>query len=58
MLNIRKIHMNDHLMGRTGVYVCEISLATLTFGGSDSPIWGLVGGVPLQDSTQPGRTTW
>jgi aryl-alcohol dehydrogenase-like predicted oxidoreductase len=45
-------------MGRTGVYVSEILLGTITFGGSDSPIWGPVGGLLPADSTHHGRATW
>jgi aryl-alcohol dehydrogenase-like predicted oxidoreductase len=33
------------LLGNTGVYVSEISLGAMTFGGSQHPIWGTLGGL-------------
>ncbi|GGL00934.1 aldo/keto reductase [Sphaerisporangium melleum] len=37
-------------LGRTGVYVSELCLGTMSFGGPDHPVWGAVGGLGLQDS--------
>jgi aryl-alcohol dehydrogenase-like predicted oxidoreductase len=33
------------LLGRTGVWVSEISLGTMTFGGADHPVYGPLGGL-------------
>ncbi|MEV4626514.1 aldo/keto reductase [Micromonospora sp. NPDC049523] len=41
--------MKYRLMGRTGLYVSEISLGAMTFGGS-GPIWDMVGGLGVADS--------
>jgi len=34
--------MRNHALGRTGLYVSELCLGTMTFGGSDG-IWGQIG---------------
>ncbi|MFK3981645.1 aldo/keto reductase [Micromonospora sp. NPDC050397] len=41
--------MKYRLMGRTGLYVSEVSLGAMTFGGS-GPVWDMVGGLGLADS--------
>ncbi|MEU5564911.1 aldo/keto reductase [Micromonospora musae] len=35
--------MKYRLLGRTGVWVSEISLGTMTFGGATHPVWGALG---------------
>ncbi|MFF0366779.1 MULTISPECIES: aldo/keto reductase [unclassified Micromonospora] len=42
--------MKYRLLGNTGVYVSEISLGTMTFGGSGHPIWGGLGALALPDA--------
>ncbi|MBM0232227.1 aldo/keto reductase [Micromonospora sp. STR1_7] len=42
--------MKYRLLGTTGVYVSEISLGTMTFGGSGQPVWGSLGALPLSDA--------
>ncbi|GIF97037.1 aldo/keto reductase [Catellatospora citrea] len=37
--------MKYRLLGRTGVWVSEISLGTMTFGGADHPVYGPLGGL-------------
>lgn len=37
--------MNYRLLGRTGVWVSEISLGAMTFGGADHPVYGPLGGL-------------
>ncbi|MEK8108480.1 aldo/keto reductase [Micromonospora sp. M12] len=39
--------MKYRLLGSTGVYVSEISLGAMTFGGSGHPLWGTLGGLAL-----------
>ena len=35
--------MRNHSLGRTGLYVSELCLGTMTFGGSEEGIWGKIG---------------
>ncbi|RLP92501.1 aldo/keto reductase [Micromonospora sp. CV4] len=42
--------MKYRLLGNTGVYVSEISLGTMTFGGSGHPIWSTLGALALPDA--------
>jgi len=35
--------MRHHPLGRTGLYVSELCLGTMTFGGTDEGIWGKIG---------------
>jgi aryl-alcohol dehydrogenase-like predicted oxidoreductase len=38
-------------LGRTGLWVSEISLGAMTFGGaSDDPVWGAVGALRIEES--------
>ncbi len=37
--------MKYRTLGSTGVYVSEISLGAMSFGGADDPIFGTVGGL-------------
>ncbi|QUQ62772.1 aldo/keto reductase [Kutzneria sp. CA-103260] len=37
--------MKYRLLGRTGVWVSEISLGTMTFGGAGHPVYGAMGGL-------------
>ncbi|GIH16985.1 aldo/keto reductase [Rugosimonospora africana] len=41
--------MKYRLLGRTGVWVSELSLGAMTFGGADHPLWGGIGGLGQQD---------
>ncbi|MBF9134324.1 aldo/keto reductase [Plantactinospora sp. S1510] len=41
--------MKYRLLGRTGVWVSEISLGAMTFGGKDHPIFGQLGGLQRDD---------
>ncbi|WP_410819979.1 aldo/keto reductase [Micromonospora sp. 050-3] len=41
--------MKYRLLGTTGVYVSEISLGAMTFGGSGHPLWGTLGGLALPE---------
>jgi aryl-alcohol dehydrogenase-like predicted oxidoreductase len=44
-----KIDMRYHLLGRTGLFVSELCLGTMTFGGSDG-MWGKIGNVQQADA--------
>jgi aryl-alcohol dehydrogenase-like predicted oxidoreductase len=37
------------LLGRTGVWVSEISLGTMTFGGKNHPVWGHMGALGQEE---------
>ncbi|MFC4530792.1 aldo/keto reductase [Sphaerisporangium dianthi] len=39
-------------LGRTGVYVSEICLGTMTFGGAGHPVYRMVGGLGLEETGQ------
>ncbi len=41
--------MRHHLLGRTGLFVSELCLGTMTFGGSDG-IWGKIGSLQQDDA--------
>ena len=41
--------MRHHSLGRTGLFVSELCLGTMTFGGSDG-IWASMGALPLDDA--------
>ncbi|MFI6760589.1 aldo/keto reductase [Micromonospora sp. NPDC050417] len=41
--------MKYRLLGRTGVWVSEISLGAMTFGGKDHPIYRTLGGLQLDE---------
>ncbi|MEV4813105.1 aldo/keto reductase [Micromonospora avicenniae] len=41
--------MKYRLLGRTGVWVSEISLGTMTFGGATHPVWGSLGALGQED---------
>lgn len=49
--------MKYNLLGQTGLYVSELTLGTMTFGGSEG-IWGLMGGLPLDDVKTQLRTAF
>ncbi|WP_326562223.1 aldo/keto reductase [Micromonospora sp. NBC_01796] len=42
--------MKYRLLGRTGVWVSEISLGAMTFGGKDHPIFSSLGGLQQDDA--------
>jgi aryl-alcohol dehydrogenase-like predicted oxidoreductase len=48
----RGVTVKYRLLGRTGVWVSEISLGTMTFGGKDSTTWGPIGGLGLAEADQ------
>ena len=41
--------MRYRQLGRTGVWVSELSLGTMTFGGKDHPVWGPLGSLGPAD---------
>jgi aryl-alcohol dehydrogenase-like predicted oxidoreductase len=41
--------MNYRLLGRTGVWVSELSLGTLTFGGREHPVYRDLGALGQDD---------
>src|SRR4051794_36973604 len=41
--------MRYRQLGRTGVWVSELSLGTMTFGGKGHPIWGPMGSLGFAD---------
>ena len=41
--------MRNHPLGRTGLFVSELCLGTMTFGGSDG-IWSQIGGLQQADA--------
>ncbi len=41
--------MRYHVLGRTGLFVSELCLGTMTFGGSDS-FWAVLGALPQSDA--------
>lgn len=41
--------MKYRLLGPTGVWVSEISLGAMTFGGADHPVYGPLGGLGIED---------
>ncbi len=43
--------MKYNLLGRTGLYVSEMCLGTMTFGGS-SGIWGQIGNLQVEQATE------
>jgi aryl-alcohol dehydrogenase-like predicted oxidoreductase len=42
--------VNYRLLGRTGVWVSQMCLGTMTFGGGEHPIWGQFGGLRPADA--------
>jgi len=46
-----------NLLGQTGLYVSELCLGTMTYGGSGG-IWGLIGGLPIEDVKTQLRTAF
>jgi aryl-alcohol dehydrogenase-like predicted oxidoreductase len=42
--------MQYRQLGRTGIFVSRVSLGAMTFGGANSPLWTLVGALPLAES--------
>jgi aryl-alcohol dehydrogenase-like predicted oxidoreductase len=40
------------LLGKTGVWVSEISLGTMTFGGKDHPVWGPMGALGQEEANR------
>jgi len=42
--------MRYNTLGRTGLFVSEICLGTMTFGGSDGDMWGNIGQLGQQDA--------
>ncbi len=48
--------MKYNLLGNTGVYVSEICFGTMTFGGSDTGIWGNIGKVQQQEVNEMMKT--
>ncbi len=42
--------MRQHALGRTGLFVSELCLGTMTFGGGDEGIWGHIGSLQQSDA--------
>ena len=42
--------MHHHPLGRTGLFVSELCLGTMTFGGSDETLWGKIGTLQQTDA--------
>ncbi len=42
--------MRHHPLGRTGLFVSELCLGTMTFGGSDEGLWGKIGRLQQGDA--------
>ncbi|MEO8153853.1 MAG: aldo/keto reductase [Rhizobacter sp.] len=42
--------MRHHPLGRTGLFVSELCLGTMTFGGSDETLWGKIGTLQQSDA--------
>jgi aryl-alcohol dehydrogenase-like predicted oxidoreductase len=42
--------MRHHPLGRTGLFVSELCLGTMTFGGTDDGIWGKIGTLQQTDA--------
>ncbi len=49
--------MRYNLLGQTGLYVSELCLGTMTYGGSDG-IWGLMGGLKQDEVNAQVRTAF
>ncbi len=43
--------MRYNRLGRTGLYVSELCLGTMTFGGGDEGMWSSIGNLQLKDAT-------
>ena len=48
-------HCDYNMLGQTGLYVSELCLGTMTFGGDDG-MWGLIGDVQQRDADTLVRT--
>jgi len=48
-LNLRRTAVKYNRMGRTGLYVSEICLGTMTFGGNQSSFWRVIGQLEQND---------
>lgn len=42
--------MRNHCLGRTGLFVSELCLGTMTFGGDDASMWGKIGTLQQSDA--------
>ena len=42
--------MRNHSLGRTGLFVSELCLGTMTFGGDDASLWGKIGKLQQSDA--------
>ncbi|GAA4577205.1 aldo/keto reductase [Planotetraspora kaengkrachanensis] len=42
--------MKYRMLGRTGVFVSEICLGAMSFGGADHPVYQAVGGLPVEEA--------
>jgi len=42
--------MRHHPLGRTGLFVSELCLGTMTFGGTDETLWGKIGTLQQSDA--------
>ena len=44
--------MRYNRFGRTGLFVSELCLGTMTFGGAEDSMWGSIGRLQLDDAKQ------